>query len=73
MRYDRFGDLGSPISRMAHNYNNTVTGVMGYMPQNTQGASRFDRIPGGGSFVAEGDISSPYGNNLDPFDSFGGE
>ena len=74
MRYDQFGDMGSPLDRMAHKFNMTVPGVLGYRPQKSQGLEEdLEKINPGGSFVAEGDISSPYGNNLGEFDSFGGE
>ena len=33
LRYDHFGDMGHPIDRMAHKFNMTVPGVVGYRPQ----------------------------------------
>ena len=42
MRYDQFGDMGHPIERMAHRYNTTVPGVLGYKPQKSGETEMFD-------------------------------
>ena len=73
MRYDQFGDMGHPIDRMAHKFNMTVPGVLGYKPQTTKGPEDLEHVFPGGSFIPEGDIGSPYGNNYSDVDSFGGE
>ena len=73
MRYDQFGDMGHPLDRMAHKYNMTVPGVLGYKPQTTKGAEDLEHVLPGGSFVADGDISPPYHSGNTEFDSFGGE
>ena len=73
MRYDQFGDMGHPLDRMSHKHNMTVPGVLGYRPQTTKGAEDLEHVFPGGSFIPEGDISPPYGNNYSEFDSFGGE
>ena len=73
MRYDQFGDMGHPIDRMAHKYNLTVPGVVGYKPQTTRGAEDLEKIPGSGDFIAEGDISPPYHSGNTEFDTFGNE
>lgn len=51
MRLDHFGDMGHPIDRMAHKFNMTVPGVLGYRPQTADNEAHFDRIevPGSGN------------------------
>jgi hypothetical protein len=51
VRYDQFGDMGHPIDRMAHQFNMTVPGVLGYRPQKAGLTEDFERIgdPTGGS------------------------
>lgn len=41
MRYDQFGDMGHPIDRMAHKFNMTVPGVVGYKPQKAGSSAQF--------------------------------
>ena len=51
MRYDQFGDMGHPLDRMAHKYNMTVPGLLGYRPQKSGMTEQFEQIgdPIGGS------------------------
>ena len=73
MRYDQFGDMGHPLDRMAHKFNMTVPGILGYKPQKADLQEDLEKINPGGSFVAEGDLSSPYHSGNTEFDSFGNE
>lgn len=41
LRYDHFGDMGHPIDRMAHKFNMTVPGVVGYKPQKAGSSAQF--------------------------------
>lgn len=41
LRYDHFGDMGHPIDRMAHKFNMTVPGVVGYRPQKAGSSANF--------------------------------
>lgn len=41
MRSLRFGDMGHPIDRMAHKFNMTVPGIVGYQPQKTDASEDF--------------------------------
>lgn len=41
MRYDHFGDTGHPLDRMAHKFNMTVPGIVGYRPQKAGSSANF--------------------------------
>jgi hypothetical protein len=51
----------------------TVPGILGYKPQKADLQEDLEKINPGGSFVAEGDLSSPYHSGNMEFDSFGNE
>ena len=70
MRYDQFGDMGHPIDRMAHKFNMTVPGVLGYRPQTTKGAEDLEHVFPGGDRGPIGSISPPYYNPTYVVDSF---
>ena len=42
MRLDHFGDMGHPLDRMAHKFNTTVPGVLGYRPQRMDSSENFE-------------------------------